>query len=141
MICVQVHYTTERTVRSMSALTDQQKELCRRHGYFPSPPRKTAGRRYALQAKKSPQRATISVSVPNWWDFTPKSEPISAKAANLSRAACPPRGRTRPASRPLCLFMRFPPAEFLFLLKRGWLVGILSFSATSGLNFALNENS
>ncbi|MGB2861533.1 MAG: hypothetical protein WBB71_04015, partial [Candidatus Saccharimonas aalborgensis] len=62
----------------------------RRRGNFLTPPRKTAGLRCAPPAKKPPVRATKSQKILQWWDFTPKSEPISAKAANLCRAACPP---------------------------------------------------
>jgi len=71
------------------------------------PPRKTAGRRYAPQAKKSPQRATISVSVPNWWDFTPKSEPISEKIckAEPQRQAGATRP-LRPSNTPQIIFLQ-----------------------------------
>ena len=49
-----------------------------------------------------------------WCDFTPKSEPISRISANSEPRHLSAERRTRPTSRPLCLFLGFPPAEFLF---------------------------
>jgi hypothetical protein len=54
-----------------------------------------------------------------WCDFTPKPEPISQPNANLSRAACPPKGGRAPPAAPFAFFLRFPPAEFLFLAEKG----------------------
>ena len=74
------------------------------------PPRKTAGRRSAPPPKKPPDRATVSVLVPIWCDFTPKSEPISEKIPKLSPDAC---GRTRPLAPP-----EKPFAYFFISLRR-----------------------
>ena len=80
------------------------------------PPRKTAGRRSAPPPKKPPDRATVSVLVPIWCDFTPKSEPISEKIPKLSPDACGRVTPARPTRKTLCLFF-ISPAEFLFQLK------------------------
>ena len=80
---------------------------------FLPPPRKTAGRRCAPQAKKSPQRATISVLVPIWWDFTPKSEPISVKSCKAQ-----PQRLRAPPDTPFAFFGNFPPPNFFLKLKR-----------------------
>ena len=67
MICVHFYYITERTTRSVSALADlSKKNHAARRGNFLTPPRKTAGLRCAPPAKKPPDRATVSVLVPNW---------------------------------------------------------------------------
>ena len=55
----------------------------------------------------------------SWCDFTPKSEPISRISANSEPRRLSAERRTRPTSRPLCFFLRFPPAEFLFLAEKG----------------------
>jgi len=52
------------------------------------------------KSKKPLDRAIFSVLVPNWWQFTPKLEPISsvkAELCGLSPNAC---GRTRPLAPP-----------------------------------------
>ena len=67
MICVHFYYITKRTTRSVSALADlSKKNHAARRGNFLTPPRKTAGRRCALPAKKPPDRATVSEFVPIW---------------------------------------------------------------------------
>ena len=56
---------------------------------------------FALPAKT---KTTLSWVVYVWCDFTPKSEPISQPNANLSRAACPPKGGRAPPAAPFAFF-------------------------------------
>ena len=101
----------------------------------PISPLRTAGRRCAPPPKKPPQGAEISEKISFWCDFTPKSEPFSAEAANLSRAACPPR-RTRTHQPPPLPFFLISPAEFLFLAEKG-LAGGCAHCRNSGGGAAL----
>ena len=67
------------------------------------PPRKTAGWRYAPPEKKPPEWAAISVILPFWCNFTLLREPSSSGTVSEPRRLCG-QARTRPTSRPLCLF-------------------------------------
>ena len=68
--------------------------------------------------KKPPEWAAISEFVPICCNFTLSREPSSSGTVSELRRLSAER-RTRPTSRPLCLFLRFPPAEFLFLAEKG----------------------
>ena len=128
------YYITVRT-RSVSATADQQKEPCRRHGNFLPPPRKTAGRRCAPQAKKPPEWATVSEFVLIWCDFTLKSEPISEKTPKAQPRRLRACNARRPHQKnPLLIFL-FPPAEFLFWNWKGCflVVRLLQAVKASGL--------
>ena len=86
---------------------------------FLTPPRKAAGRRYAPQAKKPPDRATVSEFVLIWCDFTLKSEPISdkiPKAQPRRLRACNARSPRQKNSLPIFLF---PPPNFFFETEKG----------------------
>jgi hypothetical protein len=61
---------------------DQQKEPCRRHGNFSTPPKKTAGRHSVPPAKKPPEWATKLLKVLYWWLCIPKLEPILTQKTN-----------------------------------------------------------
>ena len=84
-----------------------------------SPPRKTFGLRSAQPKKKPPVRATISSKSPKWSDFLNSLEPILPQKTDVSRAACVRSRTLRPTRKTLLLFLRFSPAEFLFLVVKG----------------------
>jgi hypothetical protein len=62
------------------------------------PPNSWQALRAAREGDQIPEKILI------WCDFTPKSEPISQPNANLSRAACPPKGGRAPPAAPFAFF-------------------------------------
>ena len=80
-------------------------------------PLKTSGLRSAQPKKKPPMRATISLKILSWCDFTKPLEPILARSAEAPPPV-PAKLERAPPEKPFA-FLRFPPAEFLFLVEKG----------------------
>ena len=64
---------------------------------------------------------------------TPDRGSNSDKSVTLSRAACPPKGGRAPPAAPFAFFLRFPPAEFLFLAEKGLAGGSPAINGRGGV--------
>jgi hypothetical protein len=91
----------------VSALPTNKKNHAVRRGNFLTPPKKTFGLRSAQPKKKRRNAPLIPMLVLLWWDFTPKSEPISEKIckAEPQRQAGATRP-LRPSNTPQIIFLQ-----------------------------------